>query len=307
MVFKNEFSWSKSRDGLFKECRRKYFFNHYGSWNGWIASEDDRIKRIYYLKKLSAKELWMGAVVHEVIEFILRKFRVGEVISLGHALAILRKRMESDFAISKLKEYTGFMSKAHRFFEDEYGIEISDEERRGLAGKAEKCLKNFYNSDIFMEIRQAPIEDWITLEDFLSFDFEGTKVFLSIDFAMKVGDKVVLYDWKTGGERKADYKLQLSLYALYVSEKFGIPAERIRAEMFYLALGESGKVDSFEVSLEGLEETREYLRASVLEMKKLLMDVAENEPLPEKDFEKSEGFWCQRCNFRKVCLEGWGD
>jgi len=314
MVFKNEFSWSKSRDGKFRECKRKYFFHHYGSWNGWIASEDDRIKRIYYLKKLATKELWMGSVVHEVIEFILRKFRVGEVISLGHALAILRKRMESDFAISKLKEYTGFMSKAHRFFEDEYGIEISDEERGNLEEKAEKCLKNFYNSDIFMEIRQTPVEDWITLEDFLSFDFpskddsagpEGTRVYLSIDFAMKKGDGVVLYDWKTGGERKADYKLQLSLYALYVSEKFGISADKIKAKMFYLALGELGKVDSFEVDSEGLEEVREYLRMSVLEMKKLLVDVTENEAA-EEDFEKSEGFWCSRCNFRKVCLERWG-
>lgn len=305
MVFKNEFSWSKSRDGTFRECKRKYFFNHYGFWDGWIASEDDRIKRIYYLKKLATKELWMGSVVHEVIEFILRRFRVGEEVSLGHALAVLRKRMESDFAISKLKEYTGFMSKAHRFFEDEYGIEISDEERKGLAEKAEKCLRNFYNSDIFMEIRRTPVEDWITLEDFLSFDFEGTQVYLSIDFAMKVGDEVILYDWKTGGERKADYKLQLSLYALYVSEKLGIPADRIKAKMFYLALGESGKVDSFEVDSEGLEEVREYLRASVLEMKKLLVDVTENEAV-EEDFEKSEGFWCSRCNFRKVCLEGWG-
>ena len=304
--FKNEFSWSKSRDGIFKECRRKYFFNHYGSWNGWIASEDDRTKRIYYLKKLSTKEVWMGSLVHDVIEFVLKKFRIGETIGLSHALAILRKRMESDFEISKLKEYTGFKSSAHRFFEDEHGIEISEEERKGLAEKAERCLRNFFNSDIFMEIRRTPIGDWVMLEDFLSFDFEGTRVYLRIDFAMRVGDRIVLYDWKTGGERQADYKLQLSLYALYVSEKLGIPAEKITAKMFYLAIGDLGKVDSFEVDSVGLEEMREYVRKSVLEMKKLLRDVSENEAV-EGDFEKSEGFWCSRCSFRKVCLERWGE
>ncbi|MCK4649853.1 PD-(D/E)XK nuclease family protein [Candidatus Pacearchaeota archaeon] len=304
MVFRNEFSWSKSRDGLFKECRRKYFFNHYGFWNGWIAAEDDRVKRIYYLKKLATKEVWVGSIVHEVIEFVLRKFRVGEDISLSHALAILRKRFDSDFEISRLKEYTGFMSKAHRFFEDEYGIDISDEERGELMKKAETCLTNFFNSDIFMEIRQTPVEDWITLEDFLSFDFEGTQVYLSIDFAMRVGNKVILYDWKTGGERKADYELQLGLYALYVAEKFGIPAENITAKMFYLGLGTEGKVDSFEVDSERLEEVRQVLRESVLGMKKLLRDVPSNEAV-EEDFEKSEGYWCSRCNFRKVCLEGW--
>lgn len=303
MVFRNEFSWSKSRDSLFKECHRKYFFNHYGFWNGWIASEDDRTKRIYYLKRLATKELWMGSVVHELIEYILRRFRIGKEVRLSHALAILRKRMESDFEISKMKEYTGFMSKAHRFFEDEYGIEISDEERRVLFEKAEKCVTNFFNSDIFMEIRQSPVEDWITLEDFLSFDFDSTKVYLSIDFAMKVGDKIILFDWKTGGERRADYELQLSLYALYVADKFGIAADKIEAKMFYLAID---KVDSFSVDKERLESAEGYLKNSILEMKKLLIDVSENEAV-EEDFVRNKGYWCSRCNFRKVCLEGWGE
>jgi len=309
MVFRNEFSWSKSRDSLFKECKRKYYFNHYGFWNGWVASEEERVKLIYYLKKLNGKEVWLGSQVHGVIEFVLKRFRIGEEISLNHALSILRKRMEGDFAMSKLGGYTGFNSKAHRFFEDEYGIEISDEVKEGLFDKADLCLRNFFNSDAFMEIRQAPIEDWITLEDFLSFDFpprddsgepEGTKtkIYLSIDFAMKKGDRVVLYDWKTGGERKADYELQLSLYALYVAEKFGIPAEKIDAKMFYLAID---KMDSFSVDTGKLNEMRDYVRASVLEMKKLLDDITENQAC-EEAFCKSEGYWCSRCSFRKVCL-----
>jgi len=304
MVFRNEFSWSKSRDGLFKECRRKYFFNHYGFWNGWIASEDERVKKIYYLKKLNGKEVWVGSSVHGVIEFILKRFRAGEEISLSHAVVILRKRMESDFAMSKLGGYTGFKTNAHRFFEDEYGIEISDEVKESLFDKAEMCLRNFYNSDIFMEIRRTPLEDWITLEDFLSFDFEGTRVYLSIDFGMRVGSRIVLFDWKTGKERKADYELQLGLYALYVSEKFGIAAEEITAKMVYLGLGSEVKVDSFEVSSGRLEEVKRVLKASVLEMKKLLSDVTGNEAV-EEDFEKSEGYWCSRCSFRKVCLGKW--
>ena len=74
MDFRNEFSWSKSRDGLFRECPKKYYFHYYGSWGGWVASEDDKVKQIYYLKKLKSKELWLGSVVHDVIEFILKKF-----------------------------------------------------------------------------------------------------------------------------------------------------------------------------------------------------------------------------------------
>ena len=120
--FKNEFSWSKSRDELFNECKRKYFFKHYGSWNGWDSNEEDRIKRIYYLKQLKTKEIWLGQIVHEVINFVLTQLRFGKGISLSHSLAILKKKFEEGFIQSFIKRYTGFNSKSHKFFEEEYGI-----------------------------------------------------------------------------------------------------------------------------------------------------------------------------------------
>ena len=301
MVFKNEFSWSKSRDALFRQCPHRYWFNHYGSWNGWIASEEDRVKRIYYLKKLKTKEVWVGSKVHEVVEFILKKWRAGEEVRLSRALAILRAKMDSDIEISKLKEYTGFASKAHRFFEDEYDISISAEEKTGLIKQAEKCVENFFNSDIFMDIRRAPVSDWVTLEDFLSFDFEGVRVFLSIDFAMWQNGKLVLYDWKTGRERLADFDLQLSLYALYIAETLGVDADKIEACIFNLAID---KVDSFDIDLVKLDDMKRYIRDSVKEMRVLLDDVDANFA-SEGKFEKQKGYWCNRCNFRKVCLGDW--
>ena len=36
----NEFSWSRTRDNCFKECRRRYYFQYYGSWGGWDAEAD---------------------------------------------------------------------------------------------------------------------------------------------------------------------------------------------------------------------------------------------------------------------------
>ena len=35
-TFKNEFSWSKTRDETFKSCPRQYWFAYYGFWNGWL-------------------------------------------------------------------------------------------------------------------------------------------------------------------------------------------------------------------------------------------------------------------------------
>ena len=51
---------------------------------------------------------------------------------------------------------------------------------------------------------------------------------------------------------------------------------------------------------------KQVLRSSVLEMKKVVSDIEENEAL-EKDFERSRGFWCSRCSFSRVCFGEWSE
>jgi len=148
-----------------------------------------------------------------------------------------------------------------------------------------------------MEIRRTKLEDWVTLEDFLSFDFQGTKIYLSIDFAMKVGDKIILFDWKTGEERLASFDLQLTLYSLYVIKKFGISTDKIETRIFNLTID---KIDNFIIDDEKIDEIKRYMQESISKMKKLLRDDSNNEA-KEEDFEKNEGFRCSRCNFKKVC------
>ncbi len=49
---KNEFSWSKSRDEVFRTCPRQYWFAYYGYWNGWLENALERTRQIYILKNL---------------------------------------------------------------------------------------------------------------------------------------------------------------------------------------------------------------------------------------------------------------
>ena len=39
-TFKNEFSWSVSRDSTFRKCQRMYYYQYYGSWGGWNDDAD---------------------------------------------------------------------------------------------------------------------------------------------------------------------------------------------------------------------------------------------------------------------------
>ena len=46
-TFRNEFSWSASRDRLFRSCPRAYYYNYYAYWNGWDRRADAKTKLIW--------------------------------------------------------------------------------------------------------------------------------------------------------------------------------------------------------------------------------------------------------------------
>src|SRR5213595_837965 len=73
----NEFSWSRSRDGAFQECKRKYYYHYYGAWGGWDAAASEEVRRLYILKQLASRQQWAGRVVHDAIEMALHAFAQG--------------------------------------------------------------------------------------------------------------------------------------------------------------------------------------------------------------------------------------
>lgn len=297
--FKNNFSWSKSRDQIFKECKRKYYFNHYGFWEGWNNHASEEKKKLYYLKNIKTKEIWIGQVVHETVEEILRQYKLKTQIPREQALAMLKAKLSEQFKQSLTKKYNGFNNKLNKLFEHEYEIEISDEQWCELFDKAKKCIDNFYDSDIFKKIIETPRENWLLLEDFLSFDFEDELVYLSIDFALRDRDKIILYDWKTGKDRNDDFNIQLSCYALYAMERFGVPADKIIAKIYNLS---TNTQKDFEITQEKINKTADYMRESIYEMRSLLSDRDEN-IAKEENFPKTKGYHCERCNFKKICIK----
>ncbi|MFP4457886.1 MAG: hypothetical protein ACLFPS_09565, partial [Clostridia bacterium] len=62
-----EKSWSFSRHKSFLECKRSFYFNTYGHWNGWEYKAPARAKQVYRLKKLSNIYTLSGQLLHEEI------------------------------------------------------------------------------------------------------------------------------------------------------------------------------------------------------------------------------------------------
>src|SRR5213592_5008653 len=101
----NTFSWSRSRNNMFQECRRRYYYHYYGAWGGWDASAPLEVRRLYVLKQLASRQQWAGRVVHDAIEMALHAFAQGRDIPVEPFIADVIDRMRGDWRSSKAGHY----------------------------------------------------------------------------------------------------------------------------------------------------------------------------------------------------------
>ena len=296
---KNEFSWSKSRDAVFRECLRKYFFTYYGSWGGWKLDAPQITRELYILKRLQNRFLWIGSTVHSCIERSLKNLSQGiRPLSVEMIIKITIDKMRTDFASSRRKLYRQ-NPKTCGLFEHEYNIEINNEEWKQITSRVETCLKNFYSSAIYQHLYKMPREYWLETEELSCFFLDGVKIFVVLDCSYKKGEEIFIADWKTGKIDERDTNIQLACYALYAKDKWSIDFRKLNVTAFNLT---ENIQYNLKLSSDLVNGMREYIRGSISDMKKLLSSVEKNKAV-EKDFPKTTNRnLCQRCNFRKICF-----
>jgi len=293
----NEFSWSRSRDHTFQDCRRRYFLHYYGSWGGWDAGAPEDVRRLYILKQLASRQQWAGRVVHDAIEMAFHVFAGGRDLPVDPFIADVVERMRGEWRSSKAGRYRE-SPKTVALFEHEYALDLKPEVWQALSRNVGVCLRNFFRLPLLAEIRKTSSEHWSIEHWSKVFDFEGTQVWIAPDFGYwNRADRLRLVDWKTGGGG-AGASLQLGGYALYALEVLGVDLSRV--DLFEVNLRES-KVTTHPWDIESLDRVRDHIRLSVRSMKAYLVD-AEKNVAREADFEKTEDLRiCRWCNFRAVC------
>jgi hypothetical protein len=298
---KNEFSWSKTRDEVFKTCSRQYWFSYYGYWKGWFENAPERTQQIYVLKNLKNRHMWAGEKVHECIQRSLNNIRRGiRVLSVDEVVSITLDQMRAEFRSSKFKNYWK-NPKSCGLLEHEYEVGVSDKEWKEVAGNVETCLRNFYASDIYDGLKSHPRDGWLEVEEFSSFHLDHIKINLVIDCAIREGEAIYIYDWKTGKSLSEDLSIQLGCYALYAMEKWNISPESLNIIEYNLSFDRS---NWFSVSQEEMKGIKGYIKGSIKDMQSLLTDVSNNTPMEEDRFSKIEDeHVISRCNYRKVCRE----
>ena len=303
--FKNEFSWSYSRDSLFKECKREYYYNYYGSWGGWERDRADQVTRtLYVLKNLQNRWQWKGSAVHDEIERILKELvSTGRLIPLEKSKERVTEIMRNDFRSSREGYYwnkNGSLRNEPGLFEHEYRSEIPDSTWKKNYDEVILCLENFYKTGVTDEISGLPKEAVCSIESMTGayFSFNTALYYVKLDLAYSIGDQIKIFDWKTGSG-DAD-KLQFVIYAMYAMEELDFELDKISVTELNLFENYT-KLHTF--TKKQIEFAENYINKSIEDMKSYLSNLEENEA-EMKNFPRTiDKKICELCNFQKICFD----
>ena len=303
-ILTNDFTWSKSRHEKFSECFRAYYFHYYASWGGWDAKADVRARELYLLKKLGNRFSWAGNIVHDAIKDVLLDVRAGRPVDPAAVEARAHRLMQDDFRHSRGKAYR--VAKHRKAFsglvEHEYAEALSPEAWKQNWETVRAALAWFFQSRWLAIARALKAPQWLEVDagfEYSSFTLDGVKTFAIPDFAFidEQGQPIVV-DWKTGRARDG-YDVQVLGYALYLSQRYRLPVERIKAALVYLNEGLEQEV---QVDLAAIETFKQHFARSVAAMRAVLESPEKNVPKHEDAFPMTENLAaCIRCVFRRAC------
>lgn len=301
----NLFSWSSSRSKVLAECERRYFWSYYGSWGGWERGAATETRAAYLLKKLTGRYGWAGDIAHEAIKIGILEARRGRTREVDQLVAWARDTMRAEFKYSKntkrdAKNGRGFFG----LLEHEYGEQLPQAEWVAIWERTEAAIRTWYAGPWLQLARELGAgERWIAVDelDFEQsvFELRGVRVFAVPDWAHRNADgTAVVSDWKTGKPKAAD-RDQVYGYGLFLENRFGIDALRVRVQLVYLGAG--GTVVDQVVEPIRLEEYEERFWESVRRMRELLADVPSNTPKPREAFAMAPPSACRFCEYRRLC------
>ena len=300
--FKNRFSWSFSRDNAFNACKRKYYYSYYGSWGGWNKDADELSKKLYLLNKMSSLPMLAGTIVHDEVERALKAVRYGRNADIVKSKENVIKVFKQSWAQSKNKDWEDNPKWKTNLFEHFYNQKPTDEALLDIRDIMLNSIDGFFASDSYRFIQTMSDSQWLAIEDLDSFEVHGAKLWVKLDFAIRHGERVYIYDWKTGKVAKEN-EVQLAIYALYAQQKWDVDLKLIRLFDVYLNQQLPVKVKP---TKRLIDSAKVFIETSIDSMKELLTDVENNKteidlfPMVGED---RESYPCSYCSFQTVCFD----
>ncbi len=248
-------------------CRRQYYYHYYGSWGGWERSAPPLARKLYILKKVISLPLLVGDVIHRTVAEALGGIMSGNPISVESSERRAVGQFRAAWRSSKRREWESQPRKPN-LFEHYYGGEVTPERLLRMRDTILRCMRNFYASGHYGFLQGLGREQWLATETLDSFQVSGTKVWATLDLAVRSEGKVRVYDWKSG-QRAGDDIRQMGVYGLYAAARWRKLPKNILLTTVYLRDGTSRGVH---FGASELNDAEALIRESSGKMRDLLRE-----------------------------------
>jgi hypothetical protein len=293
-----DFSWSHSRDRVFRACKREYFWQHYASHGGWLAAAGNVAQLAYAAKQLTTFEMELGASIHRAAARIARAIRDGETWPGREELeAQAREDLNALWVRSQDLRTFALRPKYHPVDRHMYyGGTLEPRRQEKLQEKLQACVGHLLVAPVWNDVMAAGPDAILVIDDLSSFPWNMLDIWVAPDLVFKGSDGICLVDWKTG--RLLPDPEQLGLYGLYAREVLDLDPPYLGR----LVGLEEGNEVIHEITDEALEAVEDRVFTSVVRMRTYVVDPGTNQPLPVERFPLTDHrSRCDRCSYYALC------
>lgn len=325
VAFMNRFGWSVSRERLFDECPRKYYFHYYLSWGGWERNAPMIAREAFKLKRLVPLPLWRGQLVHYIVSKVLQSMKAKKrVPEKQKVLDYTAERFEAQLEFSRTRRYlTESKKRGNRINIDWLALVEHEYDRPVDGARLDRArlectagVEGLYSSPLLPRIERSDpsgwrIEDLDHAEFSQVFEIGGVTIYAKTDFMFREADASFnIVDWKTnrptndkGNPAAESNRIQLGIYGYYATTILSEPLEHLR--LLEVNLLEEGLVKDHPIDQESLSSFAAAVESGIGKLSSLLVDsdVARNEPLAPARFPKIDNGRCVFCNFFRICKD----
>ncbi len=245
--------YSYSRLSSFDNCALQYKFNYL-----------DKLEKDFD----NSIESFMGSKVHDALEELYKKQKLGEILTLEQVLDIYKKEWEKDFN-EEIKIVKKEVNDKHYF---DLGVRYLTD-----------YYKRFYPFD----------QDYtIGLEQEVNLQLTDDYSIIGYIDRLAIKDGVYyIHDYKTSGSLPTNEEItknkQLALYAIAIKEKY-TDVKEVKLVWHFLAF-------DTDIILTKTEEDYEKLKTNILER------IIHIENLLKEDFKPKESILCEWCAYASYC------
>ena len=172
--------WSSSREATFNECRKKYWYTYYGSWEGWPktpfdtrSSIDPLAAYLYMLKNMQPACMFLGSLVHKIIEETLKSSTQTRKSPSAQELTTKASAyLDKALAESQSQQWKSRPKHHCNLFEHYYGLPVGEDEVNAMRTKIHTCLMNWVSSPCTKNIAMDQRSEWLGIESTQTFALE---------------------------------------------------------------------------------------------------------------------------------------